>query len=354
MNLAEIDPNMSIENYIPEGTAWFDATDAKHVSLFGVHYDTAAERYLRMPPDKAAAVSDNVARLNRHTSGGRIAFVTDSDTVSLYAKIIPEHFMSMMSWSGQASFDLYINGKFCGLFRNKPKMDATCTYTLPGRNLVPLPKGKKHVVIHFPCYAEISRVLVGVSGDSMIAPDNPYKDLPPVLYYGSSITQGAAVSRPGLMYQNYLAREFGYDYFNLGFSGNAKGEAAMIEYLFSLPSSLFVMDFDHNLNAADKLVQAHYPLYKAYRTAHPDTPILFISRPSFDFCPCSVGTRDVIIDTLERARAEGDQNVYFLDGETIYGEQHRDACTVDGTHPNDVGFFRFYEALRPYFANILK
>ena len=37
---------------------------------------------------------------------------------------------------------------------------------------------------------------------------------------------------------------------------------------------------------------------------------------------------------------EGDRNVYFIDGETLFGEHCREECTVDGTHPNDLGMYR--------------
>ncbi|MBQ4043418.1 MAG: hypothetical protein IJD06_05410, partial [Clostridia bacterium] len=37
---------------------------------------------------------------------------------------------------------------------------------------------------------------------------------------------------------------------------------------------------------------------------------------------------------------EGDKNVYFIDGETLFEGEFRDSCTVDGSHPNDLGFFR--------------
>ena len=49
-----------------------------------------------------------------------------------------------------------------------------------------------------------------------------YRDIPPVVYYGSSITQGACASRPGNAYQNVIARRMNLDFINLGFSGNGR------------------------------------------------------------------------------------------------------------------------------------
>ena len=50
--------------------------------------------------------------------------------------------------------------------------------------------------------------------------------------------------------------------------------------------------------------------------------------------------RDIIRATYETAVAQGDRNVYFIDGETLFGEHCREDCTVDGTHPNDLGMYR--------------
>lgn len=37
--------------------------------------------------------------------------------------------------------------------------------------------------------------------------------------------------------------------------------------------------------------------------------------------------------------------MYFLDGEKFYGSFGREMCTVDGIHPNDLGFYRMEEAV---------
>ena len=37
---------------------------------------------------------------------------------------------------------------------------------------------------------------------------------------------------------------------------------------------------------------------------------------------------------------KGDKNVYFIGGEDLFAGECWDSCTVDGTHPNDLGFYR--------------
>ena len=37
--------------------------------------------------------------------------------------------------------------------------------------------------------------------------------------------------------------------------------------------------------------------------------------------------------------------MYFIDGERLFKDENRDACTVDGCHPNDAGFVRMAEVI---------
>jgi lysophospholipase L1-like esterase len=49
----------------------------------------------------------------------------------------------------------------------------------------------------------------------------------------------------------------------------------------------------------------------------------------------------------------GDKNVYFIDGETLWGEDHWDLCTMDRTHPNDLGHFKMAQAILPTIKEIV-
>ena len=129
------------------------------------------------------------------------------------------------------------------------------------------------------------------------------------------------------------------DFINLGFSGNAKAELAMADYLANIDCSIFVCDYDYNAETAQELEAAHYLFYKRYRQTQKETPILFISKPDFEYDASSARREAIIRETYERAKSEGDNNVYFLVGRTFYGEHDRENCSVDGCHPNDLGFY---------------
>ena len=160
------------------------------------------------------------------------------------------------------------------------------------------------------------------------------------------------------------------NYINLGFAGSCRGEETMANYLASLSASVFVIDYDHNASDPKELEERHYPLYKRIRDKNPKTPIVFITRPNperggrngannvtylnYEQNDRQKKTYNVIYDTYVRAKNEGDENVYFIDGRTLFGTELRELCTVDGTHPNDVGFYRMAKTIYPVLKEILE
>lgn len=54
----------------------------------------------------------------------------------------------------------------------------------------------------------------------------------------------------------------------------------------------------------------------------------------------------------ERAKANGDNNVYFIDGSKVTENFGQHDATVDGVHPNDLGFFGIAEKMEPVFKEI--
>ena len=48
-----------------------------------------------------------------------------------------------------------------------------------------------------------------------------------------------------------------------------------------------------------------------------------------------------------------DKNVYFVDGKKMFGKEDRDMCTVDGSHPNDLGFLRMADMVEPVLRGLL-
>ena len=171
----------------------------------------------------------------------------------------------------------------------------------------------------------------------------PHKIKKPVLFYGSSITQGGCASRPANAYTTMLCRELDPEQINLGFSGNAKGEIEIARDIASLNLAAFVFDYDYNAPTPEHLEKTHEPFFLEIRKKHPNLPIIILSR-------CSNMTdrrRDIVKQTYLNAVARGDKNVSFIDGAELFGTTDKKYPTVDGCHPNDLGFYLMFQRILP-------
>ncbi len=351
MRTEDFDKNLKIETSIPEGDiVWFSPKEAPF-SIHGLYAPKEAGAYQRMPARVAAAVSPGVAWLATNTAGGRVRFTTDSPYIAIKAVMPSCGTMPHITKMGQSGFDMYrYIAEGTAVYRGSffPPGGVTEGY----ESILYVDGTLATYSVNMPLYDGVWELYIGLKAGSELKPAVPYTYQKPVLYYGSSITQGGCASRPGNAYEAMIERMLDTDYINLGFSGSALGEPRMAEYLASIDASVFVCDYDHNAPTPAHLAATHYPLYRTYREAHPDTPIIFVTKP--DFHPGMDEARRVVVyETYVRAKAEGDENVYFIDGETLFDGEMRDSCTVDGCHPNDLGFLRMAQKIGRLIGKLL-
>lgn len=348
MKISEIDKNLKVESSIQkDDIVWLSPKD----SPFVIYNASETERdmgYHRMPDAIAKKVNSGVAALNFHSAGIRVRFKTNSPYIAIKSRQYAMQTMPHIAKTGQSGFDLYDEQGFVAAF--VPPYGVSEGY----ESLKDTHGGEHTYTINFPLYDIVEELYIGLSKDAILLPPDDYKHPKPVLFYGSSITQGGCASRPGNCYQSLISRSLDTDYINLGFSGSAKAEEIMAQYLATLNVSVFVYDYDWNAESLEELKEHHYPFYKKYRELRPTTPIVFVTRPDFSIYDESSARRDLIKQNYEKAKSEGDNNVYFIDGETLFAGEHRDSCTVDGCHPNDLGFFRMSQVIGAVLKDILK
>ena len=304
--------------------------------------------FRRLPEPLLYEVNEGVSELGKHTAGGRIRFRTDSPYIAYRAKLLFSGAMSHMPMTGSAGADLVLNGWSCTTFRPDLETDEGYEgiFQIPdeAENL----QGMKDVTLNMGLYNGITEGWIGIKAGSVLEAAKPYSIEKPIVFYGSSITQGGCASKPGNCFTALLARWLDADHRNLGFSGSGRGEQNIADYMASLEMSAFVMDYDHNAPDAEHLKKTHYRLYKTVRDKQPDLPIVMVTKPDGELSPVTRKVRrDVIYDTYLRAKAEGDEKVWFEDGVTLFGDEDRDLCTMDGCHPNDLGFYRMAKAIYP-------
>lgn len=294
--------------------------------------------------------------LGRRTAGGRVRFQTNSPEICLRMTLAETKEDINIPLSGSAGADVYLGrGKdSCYLGYVAPEIHTDSRITVE-KNFQ-LTGDMEIVTINLPRNDHLLDMEIGVEENAEVLAPPEYAVQKPIVFYGSSITEGGCATRPGNAYTSIVCRWLDVDYRNMGFSGKAKGEQGFAKYLASFDDmSVFVMDYDHNSPSPEHLAETHEPFFHEIRKAHPELPILLISRPDTDKNPeDSLKRKAVVQATYENAREAGDNNVWFLDGGTLFGEDGREECTVDGTHPNTLGFMRMAERIYPVLKAILE
>lgn len=346
MDIGTIDGNLRVDKTFDAPDVIYRDCRESPFSVCGLLWE---DGFCRLPGTIAQKTNEGVEWLSRNTAGGRIRFRTDSPYVVLSCQMPSVTLFPHMPLFGTTGFDLYSDGMFEGTFRMpvslKDGYDAILWF---GKS------GMHDVTIGFPLYNDVSAVKIGLAKSAALLAPKPYRLEKPVVYYGSSITQGGCVSHPGLSYPSLISEELQTDYVNLGFSGSARGERVMAEYIASLEQALFVYDYDHNAPSIEHLEKTHEPFFRLIRKRQPDLPVLFLSAPNFKFDATAYTERRAIIRrTYENAKKSGDRNVWLIDGETLWGENHWDCCTMDRIHPNDLGHFRMAQVIGAVMKKIL-
>lgn len=356
-NYMSVDKNMVDLSMIGNTeVVWYDIKKAPFV-LYGFYDPLNTPYYRRVPADVAAAASEGVDKLARESAGGRVRFATDSPYIAIRAKFLAVGRSPRMTLTGTAGFDLYMDGEFGSRFLKEFRMPYEMEDSYE-QLLKTYGNTMRTFTINFPLHAVVESLEIGLKPGAALAAPKPYRDLLPIVFYGSSIVHGTAASRPGFAYPSIISREFNLDYTNLGFSGQAKAEPVLCEWMATLPMSVFVCDYDHNAPDIAHLEKTHYPLYEAIRAKNPDVPYIMITRPDY-FTQYAdqekiLERRDVIMQSYLKARATGDKNVYFIDGLSFNVAPHTYEMTVDSIHPNDTGFVRMADTIGTVIRHVLE
>lgn len=343
-----IDKNMIVSTTIGDAEVIWRDVRQEPFALHGFYEPLTEPFFRRLPPDVAEATSEGVKLLSRESAGGRVRFSTNSPYIAIRARFKVVGRSSHLTLISSAGFDLYIDGEFGSRFVKEFRMpyDMVDSY----EQIVRLDGDKmRSYTINFPVHSVVESLEIGLKPDAFLGGPTPYKDYKPVLFYGSSIVHGTAATRPGFTYPAIISRNMNLDYRNIGFSGMARGEKAIAEWMATLPMSVFVCDYDHNAWSVEELEATHYPLYETIRAKNPDVPYIMITRPDYWTLIAEQETilkrRDVIMASYLKARAAGDKNVYFIDGLSFNVAPNQYETSVDAVHPNDMGFVRMADSI---------
>ena len=351
------DPNFLQTDQAPEdGVDWYEVS-FDTFDIYGLICEDDGILARRIPHSIAEAVSRGVRGQNGYCAGGRIRFSTDSEFVALKVEYAKGAVPTVCNHCITYGFDLYQFDQeknmevFVAAFRPANGFDCrSAEFKVNTRN------HGEHTdyTLNMPHFAEVKQLSIGVARGSRLERGKSYRNSAPVIFYGSSITHGAAAGRPGNTYESFISQKYNLHYRNLGYAGNAKGEPVMAEYIADCDMIAFVCDYDHNAPSVEHLAETHYPFYETIRKKHPEIPYIMISKPDFFRDPSNgEKRRAVILESYNRACSSGDQNVYFIDGESLFEGDYYESCTSDGCHPNDLGFYRMANKIGAVLAQVL-
>lgn len=354
MKITDFDKNFELPALAEKDVLWHDINSSPF-SIHGVFYDEENSVYRRLDEKTAKAVSPSVLYGSCYGVGGRIRFKTDSPYISIKCACRSAELLAHSPACSSHGFALYLDGKYSNSFFPLPSSVYTpsasktaFTQTIRFDEVFK----EREVEICLPLYNAVHELYIGVKDGAKLLPPTQYKHEKPIVYYGSSITQGGCASHAGNEYPALVSRWLDSDYLNLGFSGGAKGEPQMAQHLSNLDPSVFVLDYDYNAPTEQHLKSTYKPLFDTIREKHPTTPIVMITSPNTDSLYHYKERKEIIFSVYNEAKEQGDNNVYFVDGESFYGED-RDFCTVDLIHPNDLGFYKMAKKLYPLLDKIL-
>jgi lysophospholipase L1-like esterase len=289
---------------------------------------------------EAKSYSEGVDRHAGSTAGGRLRFRTNSPTLDFNITLDRPIISPWSSAYGAAGTDVYkiVDGE---------RIWLATVYDEDQIVQLNTDSEMTDIVVYLPTYAGIANMDIGFEKGSALAPPTAYTKEKPIVFYGSSITQGSSASRPGLNFPALVADYFNADFINLGFSGSARGEQSVTEDIARIDMSAFVMEYDHNADTPAELSATHYNFYKTIRDAHPDIPIIMLSRISGGYSTSAEETAErvgIIRETYERATTEGDTNIFFISGSELL-LKNAEYYLSDGKHPNDLGMAAIAEAI---------
>ena len=216
-----------------------------------------------------------------------------------------------------------------------------------------------HYLLYLPLYNGVSQLSIGHSNadGGVVTPGAGTaldKEQPPIVWFGTSITQGGAASRPGAQWLNGLSRSLGRPVINYGFAGPGQMQLSVAKYIVQItpPPAAVVIDCLPDMNAA-MVAAATVPLV-TYLRAHglAKVPIVLVEGTNYtnQWLIPSTGPgvpatweqpakRATLRAEYEKLIAAGDANLHYVDGSQLLGQDSSDleSPLVMGVHPSDLG-----------------
>lgn len=332
-----------------QSLVWYDA---QRLTVEGRAFSDTESTWERLPRRAKAHVPPMVWWLSKHTAGLCVRFVTDSTTIAASWDGASAFRMNHMALTGSAGLDLYRReGKGWTYVATGRPQDKTTTAILLGTSSRPAPpKGPQEYLLYLPLYHPVSSLWIGVAQGASLcaAAPRPAARQLPIVFYGTSITQGGCAARPGMCHVAILGRWLDRPVVNLGFSGSGRGEPALAALVAEIPAAAYVLEPLPNMTTLEVCQRLPHWI-DVLRSQHPTTPIVLVMNP---LKPNDDEQNRALARVAAQARRRGHRHIYVISAEPQLAG--RENGTVDGIHPTDLGFERMARAYYPLLARLCR
>ncbi|MDZ7821001.1 MAG: SGNH/GDSL hydrolase family protein [Candidatus Marinimicrobia bacterium] len=297
----------------------------------------------RLPRELEDRVRPPVWRLGRNSAGLAAHFFTDSREIRVYWEVLNDFHMVHMAGTGIRGVDLYVkeDTRWRHIATGKPFAKQN-TAELIGN----LSGEMREYLLYCPLYDGLAGLELGIGPEAEIR--GAVRPQKPVVFYGTSITQGGCASRPGMAYPAIAGRMLERETINLGFSGNGRMDPEIMEAVAEIDAAFYVIDCLPNMNLEMIRERAEGEIRRIL-DRRPEVPVLLVP----NFMPESgrydpevrneITEENTAFRTLYSRLKKDYKHLYYLPSRKLRGVPEEG--TVDGIHLSDLGQQRMAEVL---------
>ncbi|MCG3149412.1 MAG: hypothetical protein PCFJNLEI_02873 [Verrucomicrobiae bacterium] len=357
--LEELDPNFqAAPTAIVGGIAWFTVNHPPFVVDGLPWFKENGGEFYRLPKRAKGIVRKALWDLGTMPTSGRVRFKTDSTAIHTRVQHSrPELGTPLMCSVATSGLDLYEGPPHRMTYwsSNHPT-EPKAPYVTPFF-FEPLTKKLREYTIYLPTYNDLVRFEIGLVPGAKLAAPSGYRRQKPVVFYGTSVTQGGCCSRGANGFVPLIGRRLGLNVINLGFSGNAFCDLALVPLLDEIDMACLVVDPVVNMGW-ERMQKDYIPFLQAIRARRPKLPLVLMTQ--FRFAHESYmnphrwdSASDSAVQTYRQMRRAGDRNVHLIECRKFItpGPDHP---SVDGIHLTDLGFEKMANGIAPILKKVLK
>ncbi len=331
--------------------------DASGLVLLGKGFEDTPSLFNRLPVALEQKTRPPLWSLSLNSAGLAVRFRTSSRTIACRWTVTGDVVMNHFAPTGIKGVDLYalVKGEWKYVNTGRPagkESTALLVDHMTGE--------EREYMLYLPLYDGVSKLEIGIEKEASLL--DPLVDSPrrasPIVFYGTSITQGGCASRPGMAYPAQLSRMLNRETINLGFSGNGQLDLEVAEAMATINASCFVIDCLPNVSAA-RMRENYVKFVNILREKQPETPLVLVENLHYSSIfydqnmDSVIGEKNRLLRELfMEMKHRGDRHLWYVPAKGLTGDDREES--VDGVHLTDLGFYRYAQNICPLLRKLVR